>query len=74
MRELVESMLAGDQRSLARLISIVEWESPQALQVMEAIYPYTGKAYRIGITGPPGGGKSTITGKLTAVAREKYGY
>lgn len=71
MRELVESMLAGDQRSLSRLISLVEWESPQASQVMEAIYPYIGKAYRIGITGPPGGGKSTITGKLTAVAREK---
>lgn len=71
MRELVESMLAGDQRSLARLISIVEWQNPQASQVMEAIYPHTGKAYRIGITGPPGGGKSTITGKLTVVAREK---
>ncbi|MFC2017897.1 methylmalonyl Co-A mutase-associated GTPase MeaB [Chloroflexota bacterium] len=71
MRELVESMLAGDQRSLARLISIVEWESPQASQLMEAIYPYTGKAYRTGITGPPGGGKSTITGKLTSAAREK---
>jgi len=71
MKELIESMLAGDQRALARLISVVEWESPQAPQVMEAIYPHIGKAYRIGVTGPPGGGKSTITGKLTAVAREK---
>lgn len=71
MSELVERMLAGDQRSLARLISLVEWENPQASQVMEEIYMRTGKAYRVGITGPPGGGKSTITGKLTSIAREK---
>ena len=71
MKELVERMLAGDQQSLARLISLVERESPQASQIMEAIYPHTGNAYRIGITGPPGGGKSTIVGKLTSVAREK---
>lgn len=71
MRELVDSMLAGDQLSLARLISLIEREGPEVTQVIEAIYPHTGKAYRIGITGPPGGGKSTIVGKLTSIARGK---
>lgn len=71
MNKLVESMLAGSQQALARLISIVEKETSQEYQVMEEIYPHTGKAYRIGITGPPGGGKSTMVGKLTSIAREK---
>lgn len=69
--EVVGKMLTGNQRSLARLISIVEEESPEVPQIMEAIYPHTGKAYCIGVTGQPGSGKSTLVDKLVSIARRK---
>lgn len=71
MKELVSKMLAGDKLSLARLITSVEKESPGVPGIMAAIYSCTGRACCIGITGPPGGGKSTLVDKLTAVARGK---
>lgn len=71
MTELVDRMLAGEQQSLARLITIVEREASEVPEIMKAIYPRTGKAFCIGVTGPPGGGKSTLVDKLTAVARKK---
>ncbi|HEY42240.1 MAG TPA: methylmalonyl Co-A mutase-associated GTPase MeaB [Dehalococcoidia bacterium] len=67
--KLVEQMLSGNTAALARLISLVEDGSSEVSQIMKLIYPRTGKAYRIGLTGPPGLGKSTIVDKLTAVAR-----
>jgi len=69
--ELVEKMLAGSQQSLARLISLVERESPETPQILSSIYPYTGKAYCVGVTGPPGGGKSTLVDRVTSIARKK---
>jgi len=69
--ELVENMLDGNDRSLARLITIVEREAPEVLQIMSRIYPHLGNAYFVGITGPPGGGKSTLVDRLTAVMRKK---
>lgn len=71
MTDLVEKMLAGDKQSLARLITLVERESPEVAEIMRTIYPHTGKAFCVGVTGPPGGGKSTLVGKLTSIAREK---
>ena len=71
MKELVQKMLSGDKQALARLITLVERESPEASEILRAIYPHAGKALCVGITGPPGGGKSTLVGRLTAVAREK---
>ncbi|MFC1924238.1 methylmalonyl Co-A mutase-associated GTPase MeaB [Chloroflexota bacterium] len=71
MMEAIEKMLAGDQRMLARLISIAEQEGPEVPEIMEAIYPHTGKAYCVGVTGLPGGGKSTLVDKLVSVARSK---
>lgn len=71
MKELVSKMLAGDKLSLARLITLVENESPRVPGIMAAIYSCTGRACCIGITGPPGGGKSTLVDKLTSVARGK---
>ncbi|TFH50980.1 MAG: methylmalonyl Co-A mutase-associated GTPase MeaB, partial [Methanothrix sp.] len=71
MTELVDKMLAGDRLSLARLITIVERESEEVPEIMRAIYPHTGKAFCVGITGPPGGGKSTMVSRLTAIARKK---
>jgi LAO/AO transport system kinase len=68
--KLVEQMLAGDQRALARLMSQVERDSSQVPDIMKAVYPLIGKAHCVGITGPPGAGKSTITDRLTAHARQ----
>ena len=67
--DLVERMLAGEQRALARLISCIEQDIPEVPEIMKRIYPSLGKAYCVGITGAPGAGKSTIADKLTAQAR-----
>lgn len=67
--DLVDGMLRGNVASLARLISLIERGDDQLHRIMKQIYPHTGKAYRIGLTGPPGIGKSTIVDKLTAVIR-----
>lgn len=69
--ELVDHLLAGDQRALARLISQVERNSPDIPAIMKQIAPALGRAYCIGLTGPPGAGKSTMTDKLTAHLRQQ---
>jgi LAO/AO transport system kinase len=73
---LADRVLAGDARALARAISLIEDESAIAADLIRAIYPHTGRAYLIGVTGPPGAGKSTLVDKLTAETRrggEKLG-
>lgn len=69
--KLVTSMLAGEENSLARLISLAENDSPDLPEIIEMLRPHLGKAYCIGVTGPPGVGKSTLIDKLTAVIRNK---
>jgi LAO/AO transport system kinase len=64
-------MLAGDTLALPRLISLVEGESEAVADIMRRVGPHTGRAYCIGVTGPPGTGKSTLVDKLTAIMREK---
>jgi len=68
-QDLVEEMLAGNVPSLARLISRVERDGNDVPLMMKQIGPYLGKAYNVGVTGPPGSGKSTIVDKLTAMVR-----
>jgi len=69
--DLVERMLAGDQRALAQLMSHVERHSAEVPEIMRRIAPTLGRGYCVGITGPPGSGKSTLTDKLTAYARQQ---
>jgi LAO/AO transport system kinase len=60
---------AGDHRALARLLSLVEDESPQVRSVIKELLPSTGAARVIGLTGAPGVGKSTVTGALVGAYR-----
>ena len=66
---LVEGILAGDARAIARAISLIEDETPEAAGLIGQIYRRTGRAYLIGITGAPGTGKSTLADALTAEIR-----
>jgi LAO/AO transport system kinase len=69
--ELVERILKGENVSLSRVISLVENESSQVPEIMKLVAPHLGKAHCIGITGPPGVGKSTLVDKLTALMRKQ---
>jgi LAO/AO transport system kinase len=64
--QLIQQLRQGDRRTIARCISLVENDTVDAEPLLRGIFPYTGNAYRIGITGPLGSGKSTLTNRLTA--------
>jgi LAO/AO transport system kinase len=67
---LAERVLRGERRALAQLISLIEDGGPNLSEVMRALYPHTGRAYAVGITGAPGAGKSSLTDRLVARARK----
>jgi len=68
---LVADTLAGDRGAIARLISLVERGAPEAGAVVAELFPRTGQAYSVGITGAPGAGKSTLTdGLITRIRRD----
>lgn len=69
--ELLEKFGEGNRRALSRIISRVENRQDGFPEIMDAIYPRTGRAYRVGITGPPGAGKSTMVSRLVQEARRE---
>jgi LAO/AO transport system kinase len=64
MEEFIEKLRAGDIRTAARLMRHIDDRTPGYREKLKKLYPYTGNAYIIGITGVPGAGKSTLTDKL----------
>ncbi len=71
--DLVAQVLAGSHQAAARLISLVEDGEREGLAALRPLYPRTGKAYAVGITGPPGAGKSTLVDALTNRIRAEGG-
>ncbi len=71
MQHLVGDLLDGNRRALARMISIVENNDPLKFNFLQSLYPHTGKAFVIGITGAPGSGKSSLADRLLKEMRRE---
>jgi len=69
--DIAERVLNGDRRAVARLITMVENNHPEVRELMRELYPHTGKAHVIGITGAPGSGKSSLVNKMTGEYRKR---
>ncbi len=69
--ELLDGVLSGDFRALARLITLVENDSPEAMPYLRVLYRNTGRCFTVGITGAPGSGKSTLVDQLTGFYRRQ---
>ncbi|MEM3464615.1 MAG: methylmalonyl Co-A mutase-associated GTPase MeaB [Candidatus Bathyarchaeia archaeon] len=71
VEEITRGVLAGDRRSIAKAITMVESNAPEAKKLVSLIYPHTGKAHVIGLTGPGGSGKSTLIEKMVREYRRR---
>ena len=71
MNELFEQVRNGRQRAIARVITQIENSEAGAATAVTQIYPYTGQAHIIGITGPPGSGKSTLVNEIAKELRQR---
>ncbi len=71
MEDLIDGLLSGKVRPLAKAITVVENDQPGKRELLKRIYPKTGNAYLLGITGPPGAGKSTLTDKIIVNLRKQ---
>lgn len=69
--ELTRRILKGDVRAVARLMTLIENGASEAKAILKSLYAHTGSGYIIGITGPPGSGKSTLTDRLTEELRKR---
>ena len=69
-QSLAERLVAGDKRALARAITLIENDDPARWELVREVFPRTGRARIVGLTGPPGVGKSTLIGALTAEMRK----
>ena len=69
--ELIRRTLAGERVPLARAISWVENEAPGSVELLDACFQQSGRAFRLGITGPPGAGKSTLVTRLAQEYRRR---
>ncbi len=70
--DLVIAALKGDRRALARLLSLVENGTPEGQTALSELFPHTGRAHVVGITGSPGAGKSTLVNRLARSLRQQY--
>jgi LAO/AO transport system kinase len=70
-QSLADRLLKGDKRALARAITLIENDDPAGWDLVREVFPRTGQARIVGITGPPGVGKSTLIGALTAELRKQ---
>src|SRR5579863_151687 len=68
---LAQRLLAGDRRALARAITLVENDDPAGWEVVREVYPHTGRAAIVGVTGPPGAGQSTLLAEVTRLERAR---
>lgn len=71
MSKLVADVLNGSRRALARMLTIVENERPEMQEALAELFPHTGKAWVIGVTGAPGTGKSSLVNVLAKAYRDR---
>jgi LAO/AO transport system kinase len=68
--DIASKVIAGDVKTVARLMTDLENNVPQAIEELGRLYPHTGKAHIVGVTGSPGAGKSTLINAVTSVFRK----
>ena len=71
MKIETRNIVRGDQLAGARLIRLLEEEDPKAIEALKCLYPHTGKAFIMGLTGPPGSGKSTLVNSIISEVRRR---